>query len=128
VFVAVPTAVILFCSHFHQLEDDRAAGKRSPIVRLGTARAAGVLRGVLLALFAGQAAAAAAGVLPPAPALLALCAAPQAARLAVFVDEFHGKPERVRVAKYLAVRMHFLHGMALTAGYLLTGYLREVAE
>jgi 1,4-dihydroxy-2-naphthoate octaprenyltransferase len=28
-------SLILFCSHFHQVEDDFAVGKRSPIVRLG---------------------------------------------------------------------------------------------
>jgi 1,4-dihydroxy-2-naphthoate octaprenyltransferase len=28
-------AVILFCSHFHQIEGDLAAGKASPLTRLG---------------------------------------------------------------------------------------------
>ena len=36
--VGISTSIILFCSHFHQVEDDLAAGKRSPIVRLGTAK------------------------------------------------------------------------------------------
>ena len=36
VLVGITTAIILFCSHFHQLEDDRAIGKMSPVVRLGT--------------------------------------------------------------------------------------------
>jgi 1,4-dihydroxy-2-naphthoate octaprenyltransferase len=34
--VGVTTAVILFCSHFHQIQGDMAAGKVSPLVRLGT--------------------------------------------------------------------------------------------
>jgi 2-carboxy-1,4-naphthoquinone phytyltransferase len=122
--VALPTAVILFCSHFHQLVDDRAAGKRSPIVRLGTERAARVLRVALIAMFALQAVAYLAGALPPLPALLASATAPHAVQLAAFVSEHHAKPERVRAAKYFAVRLHFFHGMALTAGYLLTGYVR----
>lgn len=33
--VGITTAIILFCSHFHQIEGDRAAGKISPLVRLG---------------------------------------------------------------------------------------------
>ena len=37
-FIGISTSIILFCSHFHQVEDDQAAGKRSPIVRLGTQR------------------------------------------------------------------------------------------
>lgn len=40
VLVGLTTATILFCSHFHQMAGDKAAGKKSPIVRLGsTARA-----------------------------------------------------------------------------------------
>jgi 1,4-dihydroxy-2-naphthoate octaprenyltransferase len=33
--VGITTSVILFCSHFHQTEGDIAAGKRSPVVKLG---------------------------------------------------------------------------------------------
>ena len=36
VLVGITTTVILFCSHFHQIEGDKAAGKLSPLVRLGT--------------------------------------------------------------------------------------------
>ena len=39
VAVGVTVTIILFCSHFHQIEGDRAAGKRSPLVRLGSERA-----------------------------------------------------------------------------------------
>jgi 1,4-dihydroxy-2-naphthoate octaprenyltransferase len=42
--VGVTTTSILFCSHFHQIEGDAAAGKRSPLVRLGAARATQVRR------------------------------------------------------------------------------------
>ena len=43
VIVGIATSLILFCSHFHQVKDDIAAGKRSPIVRLGTAKGAQLL-------------------------------------------------------------------------------------
>ena len=36
VLVGLTTATILFCSHFHQMAGDKAAGKKSPIVRLGS--------------------------------------------------------------------------------------------
>lgn len=39
VIVGVTTTVILFCSHWHQIQGDIAAGKMSPLVRLGTANA-----------------------------------------------------------------------------------------
>lgn len=37
------TTAILFCSHFHQTRGDRAAGKMSPLVRLGTTRGCQVI-------------------------------------------------------------------------------------
>lgn len=36
VVCGLTTTAILFCSHFHQIEGDTAAGKTSPLVRLGT--------------------------------------------------------------------------------------------
>ena len=38
VILGIVTSLILFCSHFHQVDDDIKAGKRSPIVRLGPPR------------------------------------------------------------------------------------------
>lgn len=37
--VGITTTTILFCSHFHQIEGDRAHGKMSPLVRLGGEKA-----------------------------------------------------------------------------------------
>ncbi len=42
IVVGITTTAILFCSHFHQIDGDRAAGKLSPLVRLGTKRALSV--------------------------------------------------------------------------------------
>lgn len=36
VVCGLTTTTILFCSHFHQIEGDKSAGKMSPLVRLGT--------------------------------------------------------------------------------------------
>lgn len=38
VVVGHTTSIILLCSHFHQIEGDLAAGKMSPLVRLGPKR------------------------------------------------------------------------------------------
>ncbi|CAH8383492.1 unnamed protein product [Eruca vesicaria subsp. sativa] len=42
--VGFTTSLILFCSHFHQVEGDLAVGKFSPLVRLGTEKGAFVVR------------------------------------------------------------------------------------
>ena len=51
---ALATALVLFCSHFHQVEEDAAHGKRSPVVRLGTARAAALVPWLVSASLALQ--------------------------------------------------------------------------
>lgn len=43
VVVGITTSLILFCSHFHQIAEDMAANKISPLVRLGTANGVKVL-------------------------------------------------------------------------------------
>ncbi|MFM6755743.1 MAG: 2-carboxy-1,4-naphthoquinone phytyltransferase, partial [Dolichospermum sp.] len=45
IILGIVTSLVLFCSHFHQVADDMAAGKKSPIVRLGTETGAKVLVG-----------------------------------------------------------------------------------
>ncbi|KAK9802593.1 hypothetical protein WJX73_009446 [Symbiochloris irregularis] len=50
--VGVTTAAILFCSHFHQIEGDKAAMKMSPLVRLGnTARGLEVLKAIVFSVY-----------------------------------------------------------------------------
>lgn len=39
VLVGITTTVILFCSHWHQIQGDIKAGKMSPLVKLGTQKA-----------------------------------------------------------------------------------------
>ena len=109
---------MLFCSHFHQVSDDRAAGKRSPVVRLGTTQAAALLppacaialAAMVLPILIGQA---------PVLAAIALLSAPVAVDLCRFVGEFHPKPEVVFTSKFRAIRFQFLSGALLSLAYAL---------
>jgi 2-carboxy-1,4-naphthoquinone phytyltransferase len=116
--IGISTSLILFCSHFHQVKDDLAAGKLSPIVRMGTKMGARVLQwstasiyvltviGVISKLF-------------PIATLLILLSLPLAFKLTSFVWEYHDRPEIVRTCKYLAVRLHFVSGLLLALGFWL---------
>lgn len=118
--VGIVTSLILFCSHFHQVQDDLAAGKRSPIVRLGTAMAAQllpwfggsiyVLTGmfVILGIF-------------PAWTLLSWISLPFALQLFQHVKQYHNQPELVSNCKFIAVAVHFWSGLFLGLGFLLAG-------
>jgi len=118
VILGISTSLILFCSHFHQLEDDLAAGKRSPIVRLGTARSAQLLPwlcgsifvltllGVVLHLF-------------PIWTLLTFASVPSAIKLCRHVGEYHDQPDRVHNCKFIAVALHFWSGLLMGLGFIL---------
>lgn len=118
VFLGLTTSIILFCSHFHQVEDDIAAGKRSPIVRLGTARGA-VLLNVLCSAAYGSILLFVGLKLLSVGALLSLASAPFAVKLCRFVGQNHQSPQVVSSSKFTAVAMHFWSGLLLGLGFLM---------
>jgi len=118
VIVGIVTSLILFCSHFHQVKDDIAAGKRSPIVRLGTAKAA-----QLLIWLTG-------GIYPftllfvlwgffPVWTLLSWLSLPFAVKLCRHVQKNHHQPDKVSNCKFIAVAVHFWSCLLLGLGFML---------
>ncbi|OKH26875.1 1,4-dihydroxy-2-naphthoate phytyltransferase [Hydrococcus rivularis NIES-593] len=116
--IGLSTSIILFCSHFHQVEDDLAAGKRSPIVRMGTARGSQVLAWSTASLFAFTVLFVLLRVFPVST-LLIFGSLPLANRLVRHVQQHHDNPEIVRTCKFLAVNLHFVSGILLALGFVL---------
>lgn len=117
IIVGIATSLILFCSHFHQLEDDIAAGKRSPIVRLGTEKAAKILPwlGGIIYILTGLFVAL---KIFPVWTLLTIASLPFAIQLFRHVDLYHHQPEKVSNSKFLAVKLHFWSGLLLGLGFM----------
>jgi 1,4-dihydroxy-2-naphthoate octaprenyltransferase len=113
--IGLATSLILFCSHFHQVADDIAAGKRSPIVRLGTRRGANLLPWICGAIYIAPIAGVLFGALHPA-SMAMLLSLPLAAQLCRHVGEHYDRPEQVSNCKFIAVRMHFLGGLLFGLG------------
>ena len=112
---ALATTLVLFCSHFHQVEEDEAHGKRSPVVRLGTARAASLVPWFV----AGTLALEWAPVLHgdwPLTALLGGLGLPAASALIRLLRSHHHQPERITGSKFLALRFQALNGLGLSIG------------
>jgi len=120
IIVGIATSVILFCSHFHQVEDDAAAGKRSPIVRLGTQRGSQVLQWFGYSIYAFTGLFVLLGSFP-VWTLLVFASLPVAIKLFQHVHQYHDQPEKVSNCKFIAVAMHFFSGMLLGLGFVLTG-------
>ncbi|MBM5799548.1 MAG: 2-carboxy-1,4-naphthoquinone phytyltransferase [Cyanobacteria bacterium K_DeepCast_35m_m2_023] len=115
---ALATTLVLFCSHFHQVADDAAHGKRSPVVRLGTARAAALVPWFVALTLALE-------WLPvmlriwPATALLGALGLPAAFGLIRLLQGHHDEPARIAGSKFLALRFQSLNGLGLALGLAL---------
>lgn len=119
VIVGIATCLILFCSHFHQVEDDLAAGKRSPIVRLGTQRGAQVLPWITGSIYAFNVLFVVMGILP-LWTLLSFLSLPFAWQLCNHVQQNHNQTEKVSNCKFIAVALHFSSCLLLGVGFMLT--------
>lgn len=119
---ALATTLVLFCSHFHQVEEDAAHGKRSPVVRLGTARAAALVPWFVAGALAFEWAPVLVGHWP-LTALLGAAGLPPAQRLIRLLREHHHQPERIVGSKFLALRFQALNGLGLALGLALGAWL-----
>ena len=119
---ALATTLVLFCSHFHQVEEDAAHGKRSPVVRFGTGPAARLIPWFVAAALAFEWA----PVLVrqwPLTALLSGIGLPPAQALICLLRQHHREPQRIVGSKFLALRFQALNGLGLAAGLALGRWL-----
>ncbi|PSO50485.1 MAG: 2-carboxy-1,4-naphthoquinone phytyltransferase [Cyanobacteria bacterium SW_9_44_58] len=116
--IGISTSMILFCSHFHQVEDDLAAGKRSPIVRLGTKTGANVLLGLTASIFALTLVWICCDYFPLSTLLIFL-GLPWAYQLVRHVKQYHDQPENVSNSKFIAVQFYIWSSFFLGLGFIL---------
>lgn len=117
IVLGLVTSLILFCSHFHQVKDDLKAGKRSPIVRLGTRTGARLLPWICGVIFGLPLLYVLFGVFP-IWSLLLLGSCPYAIKLCRFIGTYHDQPARVQNCKFIAVALHFWSGLLLGIGFM----------
>ncbi|CAB4289712.1 unnamed protein product [Prunus armeniaca] len=117
--IGITTALILFCSHFHQIEGDRAVGKMSPLVRLGTKRGLVVVKLAVIGLYVLTFTFGLSSALPFTCIFLCALTLPIARLVVSYVEENHNDKHKIFMAKYYCVRLHSLFGAALAAGLVL---------
>lgn len=119
---ALATTLVLFCSHFHQVEEDAAHGKRSPVVRLGTERSSALVPWCIAVTLALEWSPVVLGIWPVS-VLLSGLGLPAAIALVRLLQTHHDQPSRISGSKFLALRFQALNGLGLSAGLVL-GALR----
>ena len=112
---ALATTLVLFCSHFHQVAEDAAHGKQSPLVRLGTKRAAALIPWFLVLIFTSE-------WIPilqgnwPITAFLGGISLPTGIQLMQLLKKHHAQPDYINGSKFLAIRFQTLNGLGLSLG------------
>ncbi|MBL1209031.1 2-carboxy-1,4-naphthoquinone phytyltransferase [Geminocystis sp. GBBB08] len=115
--IGISTSIILFCSHFHQVKDDLAAGKKSPIVRLGTKLGSQILI-ISVILFYGLCFLLTVMKILPYSTLIVMLSMPISYQLINHVNQYHDQPEKVKNSKFIAVNYHFCSGILLCLGLI----------
>ncbi|KAL7119359.1 hypothetical protein ACP275_02G058300 [Erythranthe tilingii] len=116
ILVGLTTSLILLCSHFHQIEDDKAVGKISPLVRLGTEGGAKVVKVAVGLLYSLAFLLGLSQTLPFYSLVLCALTLPVGRLVSSFVEENHKDETKIFMAKYYCVRLHTVFGGALAAG------------
>ncbi|KAL7599683.1 hypothetical protein Lser_V15G24384 [Lactuca serriola] len=114
--VGITTSLILFCSHFHQIAGDKAVGKFSPLVRIGTETGSNVVKVAVISLYSLLVLLGICKALPITSIFLCALTVPMGRIVVSFVEDNHQDKTKIFMAKYFCVRLHGLFGAALAVG------------
>ncbi|KAI5661368.1 hypothetical protein M9H77_20691 [Catharanthus roseus] len=114
--VGLTTSLILFCSHFHQVDGDQAVGKFSPLVRLGTRTGSEIVKISVMVLYSILFVLGLTRTLPFACIILCAITIPIGRLVISYVEANHQDKTKIFMAKYYCVRLHAIFGAALAAG------------
>ncbi|MDS3861100.1 2-carboxy-1,4-naphthoquinone phytyltransferase [Thermosynechococcaceae cyanobacterium BACA0444] len=117
IIIGLTTTLILFCSHFHQVKDDLAAGKYSPIVRIGTKTGA-IVTQIMIGLVFGLTVLGWGLGQFPVTVLLVLASLPWGIYLGQYVQQYYDIPSMIQSSKFIAVSLHFWSGLLLGLGWI----------
>ncbi|XP_047319422.1 2-carboxy-1,4-naphthoquinone phytyltransferase, chloroplastic [Impatiens glandulifera] len=120
ILVGFTTTLILFCSHFHQVEGDRAVGKMSPLVIIGRRRGSVVVKVAIITLYTLLFVLGLSRALPFTCTLLCGLTMPIGNLVVNYVGKYHEDKAKIFMAKYYCVRLHSAFGVALVVGLLVS--------
>ena len=118
---AMATTLVLFCSHFHQINQDAAVGKKSPLVVLGTHRAAKILPWLVGLIFTLEVFPVINGIWP-ITTLTCLLSLPSGINLIKLIKRHHNQPEHIKNSKFLALRFQTINGLSLSIGFAISHF------
>ena len=121
---SLATTLVLFCSHFHQIIEDKKHGKNSPLVRLGAKKGSQFVPWIIFIIYIFQLFTIITGFIPVF-CILYWISFPQAIRLINLLNSSYNKPLAIKNCKFIAIRFQTLNGVGLITG-LIFNYLINI--
>ncbi len=118
---SLATTLVLFCSHFHQISEDKKHGKNSPLVRLGAKKGSQFVPWIIFTIYIFELFTIVTGFIPVF-CILYLISFPQAIRLVNLLRSLYKKPSAIKNCKFVAINFQTLNGVGLITG-LIFNYL-----
>ena len=109
--------LVLFCSHFHQIKEDKCHGKNSPLVILGAKKSASLIPWIIITIYAFQFFTVLVGFIPPT-CLLYFISLPYSIHLTRILNKYHNKPADLKRCKFIAIKIQTMNGVGLSIGML----------
>ena len=121
---SLATTLILFCSHFHQISEDKKYGKNSPLVRLGAKKGSQFVPWIIFTIYIFQLLTIFTGFIPVF-CILYLISFPQAIRLINLLKSLYKKPSEIKNSKFVAIKFQTLNGVGLITGFIFNYLLNK---
>jgi len=121
---SLATTLVLFCSHFHQISEDKKYGKNSPLVRLGAKKGSQFVPWIIFTIYIFQLLTIFTGFIPVF-CILYLISFPQAIRLINLLKCSYKKPSATKNSKFVAIKFQTLNGVGLIIGLILNYLLNK---
>ena len=115
---SLATTLVLFCSHFHQIKEDKEYGKISPLVRLGAKKGSKLVPWIVFVIYLFQLLIIINGFIPLS-CILYLISFPQSLKLIKLLKYSYNKPEVIKNCKFIAIKFQTLNGIGLIAGLII---------
>ena len=119
---ALSITLVLFCSHFHQIKEDKKYGKSSPLVLMGTKKSALLVPWVIIFIYSFQTYTIFIEFIPKL-CILYLISMPYALKLINILNNYYHNPKSLRDCKFIALKFQTLNGFGLIIGLLFNRFL-----
>ena len=115
---SLATTLVLFCSHFHQIKEDKEHGKKSPLVRLGAKKGSKLIPWIVFIIYVFQLFLIINDFIP-LPCIIYFISFPQSLKLINLLKYSYNRPEVIKNCKFIAIKFQTLNGIGLIAGFIM---------